>query len=126
MILNLVSFVAETKIGLYLCETSLFRVSKKTIYRRQFNIMGLLEKIVLFFVPTACSFEISVCRSRNPKLLLISSSSTTTTLSTTTLCYSTQATLTTCTGRKKRAVYTDPVTGETGELGDIINPDRLG
>merc|ERR1711872_884632 len=63
-------------------------------------------------------------KSRHPRLFLVSSSSTTSTLSTTTLCYSTAATgfTTTACGRKKRAIYTDPVAGELGGLEDIIKP----
>merc|ERR1711892_242603 len=67
-------------------------------------------------------------KSRHPRLFLVSSSSTTSTLSTTTLCYSTAAagfTATAC-GRKKRAIYTDPVTGEQGGLvlDELINPQE--
>merc|ERR1711892_774564 len=67
-------------------------------------------------------------KSRHPRLFLVSSSSTTSTLSTTTLCYSTAATgfTTTACGRKKRAIYTDPVTGEQGGLAldDLIKPQE--
>merc|ERR1711936_1033192 len=63
---------------------------------------------------------------RHPRLFLVSSSSTTTTLSTTTLCYSTAASgfTTTACGRKKRAIYSDPVTGEVGGLEDFIQPQE--
>merc|ERR1711892_573438 len=67
-------------------------------------------------------------KSRHPRLFLVSSSSTTSTISTTTLCYSTAATgfTTTACGRKKRAIYTDPVTGEEGglDLDELINPQE--
>merc|ERR1711892_302287 len=67
-------------------------------------------------------------KSRHPRLFLVSSSSTTSTLSTTTLCYSTVASgfTTTACGRKKRAIYTDPVTGEQGGLAldELINPQE--
>merc|ERR1712038_111448 len=64
-------------------------------------------------------------KSRHPRLFLVSSSSTTT-LSTTTLCYSTAASgfTTTACGRKKRAIYSDPVTGEVGGLEDFIQPQE--
>merc|ERR1712241_607019 len=63
-------------------------------------------------------------KSKHPKLFFVSSSSTTTTLSTTTLCYSTATTLTTCGRRKKRAIFSDPDTGEQGsiDLADLIAP----
>ena len=68
----------------------------------------------------------SSSRPRHPRLFLVSSSSTTSTLTTTTLCYSTASTgfTTTACGRKKRAIYTDPVTGEQGflELDGLIQP----
>ena len=41
---------------------------------------------------------------RKPKLFFVSTSSTTSTVTTRTLCYTTNAALTTCTGRKKRAI----------------------
>merc|ERR1712117_555168 len=66
-------------------------------------------------------------KSRHPRLFFVSSSSTTSTLSTTTLCYSTTGTgftTTACAGRKKRAIYTDPVTGELRGLEDIIQPQE--
>merc|ERR1712123_323496 len=67
-------------------------------------------------------------KSRHPRLFLVSSSSTTSTLSTTTLCYSMAAAgfTTTACGRKKRAIYTDPVTGEQGGLAldELINPQE--
>eukprot|EP00090_Calanus_glacialis_P028311 TRINITY_DN45522_c0_g1_i1.p1 TRINITY_DN45522_c0_g1~~TRINITY_DN45522_c0_g1_i1.p1 ORF type:complete len:158 (+),score=43.34 TRINITY_DN45522_c0_g1_i1:82-555(+) len=65
---------------------------------------------------------------RHPRLFLVSSSSTTSTLTTTTLCYSTASTgfTTTACGRKKRAIYTDPVTGEQGglDLDEMIKPQE--
>merc|ERR1711892_1140740 len=65
-------------------------------------------------------------KTRHPKLFFVSSSSTTSTISTTTLCYSTAATnfVTTACGRKKRAVYTEPISGKEGslELDNLIQP----
>eukprot|EP00091_Calanus_sinicus_P007315 TRINITY_DN18314_c0_g1_i1.p1 TRINITY_DN18314_c0_g1~~TRINITY_DN18314_c0_g1_i1.p1 ORF type:complete len:178 (-),score=44.25 TRINITY_DN18314_c0_g1_i1:127-636(-) len=67
-------------------------------------------------------------KSRHPRLFLVSSSSTTSTLSPTTLCYATANTgfTTTACGRKKRAIYTDPVTGKMGglDLDDVIQPQE--
>lgn len=62
---------------------------------------------------------------RHPKLFLVSSSATTSTLSTTTLCYSTASTVSAC-GKKKRAIYTDPVTGKVEglDLEDVIKPQE--
>merc|ERR1719414_1577260 len=52
-------------------------------------------------------------KSRHPRLFFV--------------CYSTTGTgftTTACAGRKKRAIYTDPVTGELGGLEDIIQPQE--
>merc|ERR1719431_199703 len=66
-------------------------------------------------------------KTRHPRLFFVSSSSTTSTLSTTTLCYSTTNSgfTTTACGRKKRAFYTDPVTGEEDslDLRSLIKPE---
>merc|ERR1719445_2631930 len=74
----------------------------------------------------AAAAAVDIKKSRHPRLFLVSSSSTTTTLSTTTLCYSTAASgfTTTACGRKKRAIYSDPVTGEVGGLEDFIQPQE--
>merc|ERR1711874_80500 len=74
----------------------------------------------------ATATAVDVKKSKHPKLFFVSSSSTTTTLSTTTLCYSTASSgfTTTACGRKKRAIYTDPVTGEVKGLDDFIQPQE--
>merc|ERR1712106_59862 len=89
------------------------------------NIM-LYKVLSILLVLAVASAEQK--KSRHPRLFLVSSSSTTSTLSTTTLCYSTAASgfTTTACGRKKRAIYTEPVTGEQGglDLDELINPQE--
>merc|ERR1712241_1542316 len=88
------------------------------------NNMVISTLCLSLLIATAAAVDVK--KSKHPKLFFVSSSSTTTTLSTTTLCYSTAATsfTTTACGRKKRAIYTDPVTGKQGtmELDDLIAP----
>merc|ERR1711981_249201 len=87
---------------------------------------NMLVKSLCLSLLVAAATAVDIKKSKHPKLFFVSSSSTTTTLSTTTLCYSTAATsfTTTACGRKKRAIYTDPVTGKQGtmELDDLIAP----
>ena len=53
---------------------------------------------------------------RHPKLFFVSTSSTTSTLSTGTVCYITTGTVSTCTGRKRRAISFDGASSDVSEL----------
>ena len=53
---------------------------------------------------------------RHPKLFFVSTSSTTSTLSTGTVCYITTGTVSTCTGRKRRAISFDGASSDESEL----------
>merc|ERR1712079_451259 len=86
---------------------------------------NMLVKSLCLTVLVAAATAEDTKKSKHPKLFFVSSSSTTTTLSTITLCYSTSTSFTTTAcGRKKRTIYTDPVTKEVGglDLDDLIAP----
>merc|ERR1719264_589836 len=53
---------------------------------------------------------------RQPRFNTLPTTTSTTTLSTSTVCYTTNAALTVCNKKKKRSIYSDPVTGEDTSL----------
>merc|ERR1739838_725313 len=65
------------------------------------NTVSLL--VVLFAVAASAEDEVA----RKPKLFFVSTSATTTTLQTHSVCYVSSTSLTTCSGRKKRAINMD-------------------
>merc|ERR1712083_147707 len=65
------------------------------------NTVSLL--VVLFAVAASAEDEVA----RKPKLFFVSTSATTTTLQTLSICYVSSSSITTCTGRKRRAVNMD-------------------
>merc|ERR1712173_339927 len=65
------------------------------------NTVSLL--VVLFAVAASAEDEVA----RKPKLFFVSTSATTTTLQTLSICYVSSNTVTTCSGRKRRAINID-------------------
>merc|ERR1719490_663686 len=65
------------------------------------NTVSLL--VVLFAVAASAEDEVA----RKPKLFFVSTSATTTTLQTLSICYVSSSSITTCTGRKRRAINMD-------------------
>merc|ERR1712203_741500 len=66
------------------------------------------------FLPRSCSER--QAGGEHPKLFFVSTSSTTSTLSTGTVCYITTGTVSTCTGRKRRAISFDGASSDVSEL----------
>merc|ERR1712006_22687 len=76
--------------------------------RMKFTIrMNSISLLVVLLTVAAGSAEDEVAR--KPKLFFVSTSATTTTLQTLSVCYYTSGSLTTCTGRKRRAIDVDGV-----------------
>merc|ERR1712088_307152 len=75
--------------------------------------MGRNSLLVVFFLAAAASAKQV---ERHPKLFFVSTSSTTSTLSTGTVCYITTGTVSTCTGRKRRAISFDGASSDVSEL----------
>merc|ERR1712032_899948 len=69
--------------------------------------MNSISLLVVLLTVAAGSAEDKVAR--KPKLFFVSTSATTTTLQTLSVCYYTSGSLTTCTGRKRRAIDVDGV-----------------
>merc|ERR1712064_246297 len=73
-------------------------------YHRCHMIINMLKIFILSsFIVVLVNSQNAQDEKRKPKLFFVSTSSTTSTISTRTLCYTTNAALTTC-GRKKRAI----------------------
>merc|ERR1712083_728551 len=66
--------------------------------------MSRVSLLVVFFLAAAVSAKQV---ERHPKLFFVSTSSTTSTLSTGTVCYITTGTVSTCSGKKRRAINFD-------------------
>merc|ERR1711863_18407 len=66
--------------------------------------MSKVSLLVVFFLAAA---ESAKQVERHPKLFFVSTSSTTTTISTGSVCYISSTSLTTCSGRKRRAISFD-------------------
>merc|ERR1712061_32927 len=66
--------------------------------------MSRISVLVVFFLAAAESVKQV---ERHPKLFFVSTSSTTTTISTGSVCYISSTSLTTCSGRKRRAISFD-------------------
>merc|ERR1711863_40378 len=66
--------------------------------------MSKVSLLVVFFLAAA---ESAKQVERHPKLFFVSTSSTTTTISTASVCYISSTSLTTCSGRKRRAISFD-------------------
>merc|ERR1712083_731201 len=75
--------------------------------------MSRVSLLVVFFLAAAASAKQV---ERHPKLFFVSTSSTTSTLSTGTVCYITTGTVSTCTGRKRRAISFDGASSDVSEL----------
>merc|ERR1711978_17668 len=76
--------------------------------RMKFTIrMNSISLLVVLLTVAAGSAEDEVAR--KPKLFFVSTSATTTTLQTLSVCYYTSGSLTTCTGRKRRAIDVEGV-----------------
>merc|ERR1712037_349472 len=75
--------------------------------------MSRVSLFVVFFLAAAASAKQV---ERHPKLFFVSTSSTTSTLSTGTVCYITTGTVSTCTGRKRRAISLDGASSDVSEL----------
>merc|ERR1712088_975725 len=62
---------------------------------------------IILFLAFLCSAVLSEEVARKPKLFSVSTSATTTTLQTLSICYVSSNTVTTCSGRKRRAINMD-------------------
>merc|ERR1739848_896838 len=76
--------------------------------------MSRVSLVVVFLLAAAVSAKKQV--ERHPKLFFESTSSTTSTLRTATLCYITTTTITTCSGRKRRAINFEGASVDESEL----------
>merc|ERR1711997_902448 len=74
---------------------------ERTRFTTTMNTVSLL--VVLFAVAASAEDEVA----RKPKLFFVSTSATTTTLQTLSICYVSSSSITTCTGRKRRAINMD-------------------
>jgi len=82
--------------------------------------------IVLLCAASACALDADQKEhTRKPKLFLISSSTTTTTSTVTTysVCYSTNIAAALCTGKRKRSLFPDPVSGVHEDV-QMVNPSK--
>merc|ERR1711936_626617 len=78
--------------------------------------MGRMSRVSLFVVFFLAAAASAKQVERHPKLFFVSTSSTTSTLSTGTVCYITTGTVSTCTGRKRRAISFDGASSDESEL----------
>merc|ERR1712008_252493 len=76
-------------------------MGERTRFTTTMNTVSLL--VVLFAVTVSAEDEVA----RKPKLFFVSTSATTTTLQTLSICYVSSSSVTTCTGRKRRAINMD-------------------
>merc|ERR1712008_257593 len=76
-------------------------MGERTRFTTTMNTVSLL--VVLFAVTASAEDEVA----RKPKLFFVSTSATTTTLQTLSICYVSSSSVTTCTGRKRRAINMD-------------------
>merc|ERR1712158_303230 len=76
-------------------------MGERTRFTNRMNTVSLL--VVLFAVAASAEDEVA----RKPKLFFVSTSATTTTLQTLSICYVSSNTVTTCSGRKRRAINMD-------------------
>merc|ERR1712083_1220919 len=74
---------------------------ERTRFTTTMNTVSLL--VVLFAVAASAEDEVA----RKPKLFFVSTSATTTTLQTLSICYVSSSSITTCTGRRRRAINMD-------------------
>merc|ERR1711994_933759 len=76
-------------------------MGERTRFSTTMNTVSLL--VLLFAVAASAEDEVA----RKPKLFFVSTSATTTTLQTLSICYVSSSSVTTCTGRKRRAINMD-------------------
>merc|ERR1712066_502566 len=76
-------------------------MGERTRFSTTMNTVSLL--VLLFAVAASAEDEVA----RKPKLFFVSTSATTTTLQTLSICYVSSSSVTTCTGRKRRAITMD-------------------
>merc|ERR1711876_71466 len=76
-------------------------MGERTRFTTTMNTVSLL--VVLFAVAASAEDEVA----RKPKLFFVSTSATTATLQTLSICYVSSSSITTCTGRKRRAINMD-------------------
>merc|ERR1711902_56214 len=76
-------------------------MGERTRFTNRMNTVSLL--VVLFAVAVSAEEEVA----RKPKLFFVSTSATTTTLQTLSICYVSSSSVTTCSGRKRRAINTE-------------------
>merc|ERR1711902_405820 len=76
-------------------------MGERTRFTNRMNTVSLL--VVLFAVAVSAEEEVA----RKPKLFFVSTSATTTTLQTLSICYVSSSSVTTCSGRKRRAITMD-------------------
>merc|ERR1711936_481047 len=78
--------------------------------------MGRMSRVSLFVVFFLAAAASAKQVERHPKLFFVSTSSTTSTLSTGTVCYITTGTVSTCSGKKRRAINFDGASFDESEL----------
>merc|ERR1711902_350444 len=76
-------------------------MGERTRFSTTMNTVSLL--VVLFAVAASAEEDVA----RKPKLFFVSTSATTTTLQALSICYVSSSSVTTCSGRKRRAINTE-------------------